>query len=77
MKKLQDFIGDLKKIHDVYVIGTNDQKNRIFIASSHIIGNLVSLGFDRAFIESTLMFGKEFLLSEGIDPKGLWSLFFI
>jgi len=76
MNKIESLIGKIKQIHDVYVTVNNEQKSRLFDASLPIIAKM-NPPFENAFVESVLMFGKEFLISEGADPKGLWSPFFL
>lgn len=53
----------LKKISDVYKVANEQQRERLLIASQKIIEGLVSLGFEREFVETLLIGGKDFLQS--------------
>lgn len=62
-KELRDLLIRLKKVHRVYVVATEDQKRRLFDASQHLIDQITSFGFDKTFVETLLIGGKDFLES--------------
>jgi len=59
----RDLLVRLKKISDVYRVANEQQRERLFAASQKTIKGLISLGFDREFVETLLIGGKDFLLS--------------
>jgi len=51
----------LKKVHDVYVTVDEEKKGRLLEACSPIINRLVGRGMDRAFVETLVVSGKDFI----------------
>lgn len=59
----RDLLIRLKKISDVYKVANEQQRERLFAASQKTIEGLISLGFEREFVETLLIGGKDFLSS--------------
>jgi hypothetical protein len=59
----RDLLMRLKKISDVYRVANEQQRERLFTASQKTIEGLISLGFEREFVETLLIGGKDFLQS--------------
>lgn len=59
----RDLLVRLKKISDVYRVANEQQRERLFAASQKTIEGLISLGFEREFVETLLIGGKDFLSS--------------
>lgn len=51
----------LKKLSRVYPLCNEEQRGRLLSASEPLILELVRLGYERPFVETLLMCGKEFL----------------
>lgn len=60
-QKLVEALVKLKKVHDVYVKATEEQRGRLLISCQFLIDRLVSFGYDRVFVETLLIGGKDFL----------------
>ena len=63
-KRIKELLFKLKKAHLVYVNCKEDQKVRLFNSCGFILDELERLGAARAFCETLLMSGKEFLVRE-------------
>jgi hypothetical protein len=59
--KIKDLFGKIKKAHDVYVRCSNEKKIALLDAYGVVFDELVQLGVPKAFSESLLIFGKEFV----------------
>lgn len=59
----RDLLMRLKKISDVYRVANEQQKERLFTASQKTIEGLIRLGFEREFVETLLIGGRDFLQS--------------
>lgn len=59
--QIKAYFEKLKEAHDVYVKVSNDKQIKIFEAFEWVFKGLESLGVDRDFSESLLVFGKDFL----------------
>lgn len=60
-EKIQELLIRIKKINRLYKRATNLQKEHIFDNSLFLVDELVDLGYHRDFVESLVLFGKEFL----------------
>lgn len=60
-QKLVETLVKLKKVHDVYVKATEDQRGRLLISCQFLIDRLTAFGYDRVFVETLLIGGKDFL----------------
>ncbi len=58
----------LKKINGVYAVANEEQRDRLFNACTKIIDELVAFGFDRVYVETLLIAGKEFL--DSLEKSG-------
>lgn len=65
----------LKKVSDMYRISTNEQKLRLFEASSFLIEELFDCGYPRIVCESLLMFSSEFVWKEHLDDAEIKEVF--
>lgn len=68
-KELCELLTRLKKVHTVYQIANEDQRGRLLDASQNLISQITSFGFDKTFVETLLVGGKDFLESLYTDPK--------
>jgi len=59
----RDLLMRLKKISDVYRVANEQQRERLFAASQKTIEGLIRLGFEREFVETLLIGGRDFLQS--------------
>lgn len=57
----KDLLIRLKKISDVYKVADEQQRGRLILASKKTVDSLVEIGFDRVYVETLLIGGKEFL----------------
>jgi len=62
--KKMELLKKLKKVHDVYQTCTNEQKIRLFEASTLLVEELETMGYSRIVLESLLMWGGEFWKAE-------------
>lgn len=60
-EKLIEALTKLKKAHDIYVKATEDQRGRLLASCQFLIDRLVGFGYDRVFVETLLIGGKDFL----------------
>jgi hypothetical protein len=69
-KELCDLLIRLKKISQVYGIANEEQRGRLLELSEPLIEKLMAKGFERTFVETLLIGGKDFvdsLYGEGTE----------
>lgn len=67
--RIKELLIKLKKAHGYYVVVNEEQKGKIFDNCQYILDELESLGCQRVFCESLLLYGKEFLDYEYVKKK--------
>jgi len=68
-EKIKNYFEKIKKAHDVYVNCSSEKQSEILKAYSVIFDRLEELGVQRAFSESLLIWGKEFVDSFKEEEK--------
>ena len=62
-KELIEKLVKLKKLSVVYQLCNEDQRGRLLDASQKILNELEAVGYDRAYLETLLVSGEEFINS--------------
>lgn len=60
----------LKKLNRAYQLATEEQRGRLLSASAGLQNDLVVEGFDKVFVETLLISGKDFLVILFPEDKG-------
>lgn len=74
-EKLINLLTKLKKINHFYQISDEERRGKLIENSQFIIDDLVGMGYERVFIETLLVGGKDFLDSfykENKEELGLY-----
>ena len=61
----------VKKINQVYKVATEEQRGRLLENSKFILDQLVDFGFERVFVETLLISGKDFVDSFFSEERDL------
>lgn len=69
-EKIVTALTKLKKASQVYQKATEEQRGRLINACEPLFVELVNCGYDRVFVESLLVSGKEFLDSFHKETEG-------
>lgn len=72
-QKMVEDLKMLKKAHDVYKTVDEDRRGKLFLACEPIIVRLIGEGMERAFVETLLTDGKDFLDSLYGEGDGMVS----
>lgn len=59
--RIAELLIRLKKLNKAYQLATEEQRGRLLSASEGLLSELVRLGYERVFVETLLICGKEFL----------------
>ena len=62
-KELIEKLVKLKKLSQVYQLCDEEQRGRLIAASQKLLGELETAGYDRAYLETLLVSGEEFISS--------------
>jgi len=60
-ERVADLLLKLKKMNRTYQVCNEEQRGRLLSASEGLLNSLVAEGFERSFVETLLICGKEFL----------------
>jgi hypothetical protein len=59
--KTVEMLLKLKKINAVYQLATEEQRGRLIDASQKLLSELEAVGFERSYLETLLVSGKDFI----------------
>lgn len=69
-QRVAELLLRLKKLNRAYQLATEEQRGRLLSASEGLFKELVAEGFERSFVETLLICGKEFLVTLYPEDKG-------
>ncbi|MDD4026987.1 MAG: hypothetical protein PHO75_02245 [Candidatus Shapirobacteria bacterium] len=80
-EKITNLLLRVKKINQVYKVATEEQRGRLLESSKFIVDQLVDFGYERVFVETLLIGGKDFVNSffseeRDLDVYGVAKLIF-
>lgn len=72
-EKERELFSQLRKLHDLYIIATEEQKGKILSVGETLFKKLEGLGYDKVWVETLLIGGKDFLDSLYGEGEGMTS----
>lgn len=70
LARVTELLLRLKKINRTYQLCNEEQRGRLLSASEGLINSLVAEGYERVFVETLLICGKDFLKTLYPEDKG-------
>lgn len=59
--QVRDLLISLKRVHTVYQKANEEQRGRLLAASEKLFSKLEAQGFERSFLETLVISGKDFI----------------